>query len=432
MTGAAETYFSAFAIFLKMSAPQVAMLATLPNLLGSLAQLLSAWLGRMLQKRKIIILTGASLQAFALPLMLLPVVFPEHTLVMLAVFITLYYAAAHLCAPQWISLMADLVPARKRGRYFGQRTRLSTITTFTAMCLAGVVLHLADNIADAALGFALLFIVAFISRLLSVYYLGRMHETHPHAAVTEPASSLHWLQQPRFRAALRFSTLYVLMQTAVGISSPFFSIYILRTLEFSYLEFTAIMGISVLVQFLTLNQWGRICDAMGNRLVMITCGAMIPFLPAMWLVSVNFWYLLFVQVVAGFAWAGFSLSAGNTLYELLPRDKQVTYNALQNVIMTTGVFLGSMLGVLVQQNFPTDFIMLGHTFHLTTTILWVFIISTLARIVIAVILLPQLQELRIPRRKISPYTLVFRFTRFNAFSGLIYDIVTRARDHYKK
>ena len=50
--GAGETYFSAFALFLRATAPQVALLSTLPPLLGSLAQIFSAWLGSFLGRKR--------------------------------------------------------------------------------------------------------------------------------------------------------------------------------------------------------------------------------------------------------------------------------------------------------------------------------------------------------------------------------------------
>ena len=43
--GAGETYFSAFALFLRASAPQVALISTLPPLLASSALIFSAWAG---------------------------------------------------------------------------------------------------------------------------------------------------------------------------------------------------------------------------------------------------------------------------------------------------------------------------------------------------------------------------------------------------
>src|SRR5919109_1233110 len=49
--GAGETYFSAFALFLRATAPQVALVSTLPLLLASSAQIFSAWLGNYVGRR---------------------------------------------------------------------------------------------------------------------------------------------------------------------------------------------------------------------------------------------------------------------------------------------------------------------------------------------------------------------------------------------
>ncbi len=428
MSGGSETYFSAFALFLKATAPQVALLATLPNLLGSLAQLLSAWLGHRLQRRKPIIVFGAYSQAATLPLMfLLPWLYPEHAVPVLLVCLAFYYGAGHLIAPQWMSLMGELVPERRRGRFFARRTALATMSSFTALCAGGILLHVFDRLSVTLGGFAVLYLVAFGARLVSAWHLKRMQEPHPHAASIEPVYDLRWLRLPPFRAALRFSRFFILFQSAVGVSAPFFSVYMLKTLEFSYLQYTANTGMAVLVQFLTLRYWGRIGDVMGNRLVLMTTGSIIPFLPALWAISGNFWYLLGVQIVSGFCWAGFSLSAGNILYELIPREKRATYQALQNVIMTLGVFLGSMLGVLVTRFVPAQLSLAGFRIDLPTGMLWAFLLSTLLRSIVALLYMPRIQELREPRRKISPYALVFRFTRFNAFTGLLYEIVTRVR-----
>lgn len=430
MSGGIETYFSAFALFLKASASQVAFLATFPNLIGSLAQLLSAWIGHRMHQRKPLIVIGAYSQAATLPLMiLLPWIFPDYAIPILLVCLIFYYGAAHFTAPQWMSLMGELVSERRRGRFFARRTALATITSFTALCTAGVILHTFDILAITLAGFALLFVTAFIARITSAYHLSQMHEPTAHAASVEPVYSLRWLSAATYRPALRFSLLYVLMQSAVGISAPFFSVYMLKTLEFSYLQYMFNIGMAVLVQFLTLSYWGRISDVMGNRLVLLTTGSIIPFLPAMWVFSGNFWYLLCLQIVSGFCWAGFSLSSGNIMYELIPREKRATYQALQSVVMTLGVFLGSMLGVAVTRWLPTQFTIAGIEFDLLASLFWAFLLSSTMRIIVALVFLPRVQELRKPRRKISPYQLVFRFTRFNAFSGLLYDIVTKVQKH---
>ena len=50
--------------------------------------------------------------------------------------------------------------------------------------------------------------------------------------------------------------------------------------------------------------------------------------------------------------------------------------------------------------------------------------ASLLRILVALAFLPRLEEVRKPRRSMSPRQLVFRVTRFNAFSGLLYEVVS--------
>ncbi len=425
MVGSVETYFSAFAIFLKASAGQVALIATLPNLVGSVGHLVSAWMGHRRNDRLPLILGGARLQAaILLPTVLLPLLFPAYAVPILLVCLSLYYGASHFISPQWMSLMGELVPAHCRGRFFAHRTALVQITTFLTLCLAGLLLHGAERLGMTAWGFGALFVVAIIARLASAHHLGCMREPNPHAASVEAVHDLRWLWQPAYRPALRFSLYFVLTNAAVGVSAPFFAVYMLQDLQFTYLQFMASTGISVLVQFLTLQQWGRIGDAMGNRLVLRVTGSIIPFLPMLWVFSGDFWYLLVLQMMSGFAWGGFSLAAGNILYELVPRERRATYQALQGVVLTSGVFLGSMLGVLVTQALPVEVAAGSVSFTLSSALMWAFLLSTCLRLVIAAAFLPQIPE---PRGDLPPYRLVYRFSRFNAFFGLQYDAVARVR-----
>jgi MFS family permease len=426
MSGGGETYLSAFALFLKATAPQVALIATLPPLLGSLAQLLSAWLVRRLRQRKRLILAGASLQALVwLPLLLLPLLYPGQAILLLVVCTTLYHASGNFAVPLWISLMGDLVPERKRGRYFGRRTRLATMTAFLALVSGGIVLQVFDTNGWTVFGFIALFLSAGIARVISVYHLGRMHEPSMGAA-PEPLPA-GWLGRLRESPAWRFTLYTVCMQGAVAVAAPFFTVYMLRDLHFSYLQFMANTGVAVLVQFLTLNTWGRISDIFGNRLILVTTGSIIPMLPALWLISDNFWYLLSVQVISGLNWAGFSLSGGNFLYELVSGERRSAYMAFHNVFTAMAVFAGGMFGALLTRILPQDITFYGWTWRWDSILLAVFAISALLRGLVALTFLPRLQEVKVPRRQMSPRQLVFRVTRFNAFSGLLYEVVTMFR-----
>ena len=196
----------------------------------------------------------------------------------------------------------------------------------------------------------------------------------------------------------------------------------LRDLQFSYAQFMANTGMSVLAQFLTLSQWGRISDAFGNRRVLAVTGLMLPLMPLLWVVSPNFWYLLLVQALSGLSWAGFTLGATNFLYDLIVREKRATYLAIHNILAGMGVFCGAILGGYLGVVLPERISFTGFTLVWLSPLLGVFAISAAARIVVLLALLPGIQEVR-KVRSISFSSVIFRVTRVHALAGLMFDIV---------
>ncbi|HVY64539.1 MAG TPA: MFS transporter [Gammaproteobacteria bacterium] len=421
--GAGETYFSAFALFLRATAPQVALISTLPPLLASSAQLLSAWAGNYFGRRRLVV-WGCGLQALLwVPILLVPVLFQSHAVAALLALLALYYSANNLAAPQWTSIMRDLVSEKRRGRYFGYRTRLTTIATFLSLVACGVLLHELDTAGRTYFGFVLIFLIAFVARVISVYHVTFLHERPTHGAAPDMHIE-HWWRSLQSTGAIGFSTYVALMNAAVGLASPFFTVYMLRDLKLSYLEFTALSGASVFVQFLMLGTWGRIADVYGNRLVLIVTSISLPVVPAVWILSDEFWALTLFQALSGLAWSGFTLATGNLLYELVPRTRRAAYVAFHNVGTAAGVFAGAMLGAALAELLPEGTVWLDAP-KSRSNLLYLFVISGALRGLIAVLLARRVRELRKPRREITPHALVMRITGFNAALGVLYDFIGR-------
>jgi MFS family permease len=421
--GAGETYFSAFALFLRATAPQVALITTLPPLLGSLAQIFSAWLGTFVGRKRLV-LVGCVLQTLLwLPILLLPTLFPNHAVTALLVLLALYYSANNLATPQWTSIMRDLVSERRRGRYFGYRTRLTTVTTFASLVACGLILHELDTSGRTYLGFVVIFAVALVARSISLYHLTFLHEVE--APSPSPDMHIeHWWRTLRSTGAIGFSTYVALMNAAVGISSPFFTVYMLRDLQLNYLEFTVLTGTSVFVQFLMLTTWGRIADVYGNRLILIVTSISLPVVPLLWLLSDDFWALLLFQCLSGLSWSGFTLGTGNLLYELVPRTRRAAYVAFHNVGTATGVFGGAMLGAALAVILPPRAVLFGAS-EAASNLLYLFALSGLLRAILAALLARRVRELRKPRKAMSAQALVMRVTGFNAMVGLLYEFIGR-------
>lgn len=427
MTGSAESYFSAFAIHLQASTAIIGLLASLPPLLASSMQMVSAWLGRRLGRRKAIIVFGALLQAACLlPLAFIPLIAPDYAAVLLLPIVFVYLCGPNLGAPQWNSLVGDLVPESRRGRFFAERTRLSSVASVSALIVAGLVLDTMDRWTDVYWGFVAIFLFAAAARCTSAYHLQAMHEPVAKVAALEVIEDLSLWRQFRHSRLLRFSLFFAAMQSAVAISGPYFTLYMLRDLALSYFEFMTITVASVLVQFLTLNRWGRLADLFGNRLLLITTGSIITIIPSLWLVSTHYAWLLAVQAISGLAWAGFTLSATAFVFDLTPREHRATLFAVHNILAALGVFLGASIGAVLAGFVPDEITIAGITLTVFSPLYGLFLASCLTRLTVALLFLPLLKEVR-RVRPMSVSGLIFRVTRMHPVSGLIYEIVGRIR-----
>jgi len=427
MSGCGEVYFSAYALSLGADPSEIGLLAAAPPLLGSFAQLLAARIERDAAQRRRLILSGVAVQAFAWPLILiLPWLFPDAAVALFIACVVLYYAAWNFASPVWNSLLGDLVPEARRGRFFARRTRLMSLTTFLALLAAGTVLHQADRQDVTALGFAAIFVLAAFARLYSFHQIREMVEP-PRASPTQIAApNRAWWRRLRQSRFAQLATFNALTSFAVMISAPFFTVYMLRDLGFSYLEFTAVTGVSVLAQFLTLNTWGRLSDVFGNRVILVATGMLIPVMPALWLVSTDFRWILLIQILGGFGWAGFALASSNYLYDTIAPDRRARYLAYNGVLTACGVGAGALTGGMLAEQLPASLAWGGFEIHWPSALSWLFLLSALARAICMLVFLPRLPEPRVVR-PLRASRALFRITQYHAQAGFSFGLAVFQR-----
>jgi len=75
------------------------------------------------------------------------------------------------------------------------------------------------------------------------------------------------------------------MSFAVNIASPYFAVYQLHNLKFSYFVFAGLGTASSVATLLTISGWGRAADRIGNLKVLVATSVLIPFVPLLWLFS---------------------------------------------------------------------------------------------------------------------------------------------------
>uniref|UniRef100_UPI004047881F MFS transporter n=1 Tax=Shewanella sp. TaxID=50422 RepID=UPI004047881F len=430
MTATSDNFFNAYAIFLGASLGQMGWVTGLPQLFGALAQLLSVWLASHFSRRQFIVACATLQAGVVLAMGALAAFQPDNAVWVFIGLAVLYQGFINLIQPHWRAWMGMIVPQRRRGAFFASRTRLTMMASLSVFFVGGGILTLTDSMHMAWLGFSLLFSIAAMGRFTSAWLLLQMHDPEPPAAKTSGVFSqtLYNFQQAWKDNTFRHYSLFVAgMQCMVAISAPFFAVYMLEDLHFTYFEFVMSSVASILTQFITLRFWGRFSDLYGNRLVMIITSCLIPSLPLLWLFSDSFIYILAIQAFSGLAWSGFTLSTANYLYDIRPfRSDFATYAALQAALSVGFVFVGAMVGGVIASYAAEFLVWTGLNAWLSNPIFLVFTISTIMRMLVALWFIPRSVE---PKARPRPelLTLIFRIRGFNAISGVSLDWLTVAK-----
>lgn len=394
MVGIGESYLIPFALFLKASNAQIGFVVSVPQLFGAFFQIISAYLLSNLSNRKQLILAGVGFQAIAwLPLLWLPLLIPEHAVLLLLFGASLYFLLGNLASPPWNSLMGDLVPIDQRGNYFGKRTKIMSLSSFAALFLGGVVLDATRKGDSPAAGFIIIFTIAALFRTASFLYLKKMDEL-PLNQEREKFYLGDFYRQFKGSNFLRFVVYSALISFSVQVSGPFFAVYMLHDLQFSYFQYMIVVGTGVISQYLTYLYWGNFSDRFGNRRVLQITGLLMPALPLLWLFSSNLIYIMGIQLLAGLVWAGFSLSVSIFVFDAVASEKRAVCIAVYSTLNALGIFLGAMTGGLFTKIFPDSFTLFHIHVHLRSNLMFLFLISGALRLIVYLTFLPRIQEVR--------------------------------------
>lgn len=434
MMGCGESYFGVFGIFLKATALQVGLIATLPQLFGAIMQWVSAINMERIQSRRKSVRTGALIQSLAyIPIAVLPFIFNSgHLLIILLILLIIIYQGANgSVVPVWNSLIGDLIPPDMRGRFFGKRNMLTGLCSFMALILAGVTLHVFEKQDIPEIGYLIIFTVACIARLNSARWLSKYDDPPLYVSPDQIFTFRQFIRRAPHSNFAKFVFFVALINLGVSFSGPYFSLYMLRDLEFTYMAFTFVVGVNNITQFLMFRHWGSISDRFGNKKILNLCGWGMAIVPVLWLGSTNIFYLMLIQVYAGIIWSGFNLAIANFLFDAVTPPKRARCVAYQGLVNGFSMFTGSLLGGFTAGHLPQSFTIGSFLWHPVSMLPMVFLISGLIRFVAAYIFLKKFREVR-EVEQIGHRELIFRISHIKPIAGATFSLTTGIFDHRRK
>jgi len=348
-------FLTGFALHLGMNDFMIGLLASLPFLVTVFQLPASIHISRRGARKTTAFHAALAARAawiFVLVAAVVPFGSPSMKLFFILGIIFLSYAAASVSYVAWLSWMSDLIPEEIRGRFFGTRNMLCGASGTVAMLIFGKLLDRlnGESFGSLPLGFGLTFLVAAGFGILGLRFLNGISEpvqtTTCEGGVSLRMLSRHLVEDRNFRKFLVYSLTW---NFSVYFAGPFFTVYFLRDLGYSY-SFVAALGvISGFSDILGMQAWGRISDKVKNKAVIQFASWVAIFLPLAW-VTVRPQCIVFpviLHVLGGGFWAGINLCTNNLLLRITPRQNRPIFLSLFHMVTGLGAAGGPVLGGLV-------------------------------------------------------------------------------------
>jgi len=196
------------------------------------------------------------------------------------------------------------------------------------------------------------------------------------------------------------------------LASPFFTVYMLKTLEVSYMFFGIATAIATLAQIVSSHYVGKLTDKYGDKPIAILghLGTVIIPLLFLFVTKQSLWLIVPVQILSGLVWSAADISRFNLLLALADSKKRAMQVAEYNLYCAIPLIIAPILGGWITENVTL----------ILTGIPLVFVMSSMLRF-LSTLLLFRIQE---PRAK-HEYPLVFVFREamhFHPGRGIVHGI----------
>lgn len=259
----------------------------------------------------------------------------------------------------WMSWTAVLVPVRLRGRYFGFRNSVLSLTNLIVVPLLGLAVSLWPS--GTLQGYGAILVLGIVVGLLSQGCQFFMTDMNPQLLKAVGSDTpkpyrrgihLRFLNDANFLKLLLYLAIW---SFAVNVSAPFFNLYLLDDLAIDVSVVTIYNGLGAGANMLLLIFWGKLSDRIGNRPIMLLVGVLVAVTPLLWLVAgndpISLWvWLPLLHVLGAGTWAAIDLCTNNLMMGVAPVTNQSTYFAIAGAVAgvtgAMGITAGSFLATL--------------------------------------------------------------------------------------
>ena len=355
------TVISAFIADLTGSTIWVGGLSTVLTIAGALPQLFVArWIENRPRKMPYL-LTAIYLRvgSWGILAFLIYSIGDKHPMMLawaLVVMLAIFYAGGGLGNTPYADIIGKVIPAERRGAFFGGKEALAgPLAVGAALGARQILAHV-----KYPNNYALLFGLAALG--LGIASLGFLIMREPVTLLEEiPGRSWgnYWQQIKETSKKLKVLIIIEIFTGFSLMALPFYVVFAREKLgappdAIGWFLLAQILG-GVLANLL----WAYLVDRAGSRKMLVVCGTMSTITPilAIFLAPLGWSALIVVFFLAGATFTGRKVGFQSALLELAPAAERPTYAGLNAVLILPLAFLTLIAGVFLQHgSYPTLFI----------------------------------------------------------------------------
>lgn len=338
LTGGA--FLVALALKLGASNFQIGVLASVGTI-ASIFQLAAIYLIQKYRNRRAIVVYTSFIARTSLVLIAcLPFLFAaDISLNLIIAFLFLHHTLGAIAGLCWTSWMKDLIPEHMLGSFFGQRSRgiqiISIVMNFlVAFALDYIKQHYPNQ---ELLAYCVMFVLGAIAGLYGVYLLARTPE--PRIQMTEQ-NILNLFIIPfknfNFKNLMVFHALWLF---AINLASPFFTVYLLKTLAYPLSYVISLTIIGQVTNILFIRVWGKYSDKYSNKSILQVCCPIYLFCILAWTFTTlpykheyTLPLLVLIHIFSGISVSGVNLALNNIGLKLAPKGDGVFYISAKSIL----------------------------------------------------------------------------------------------------
>jgi MFS family permease len=308
--------FTGFALSVGASEVSIAYFISIGSF-SSLAQILSSTflIHHIKRKKAFVICMGSLHTLFRFSVVLVPLFLTSHRIPVIGLLIGLGMVCWHSAGPIFSGWSSEIIPEDIRARFLGRQTIANLLAGIVASYAAGWYLDLFDQ-SDKYTGFFTIFLAAAIIGMGGFFNLSRVPFKQNESG-NQTGNLLLPFRNRDFRNLLIF---FWVWNFAWSIGSPFYSVFMLKTLQISYSTVAILTSLFMAAMVLGSQLLSGLVDRYGSKAMLQILAIPSMLTPVFWALNRPdfYWFIPLAMVLNGLIFSGMLIAVNALLYATVP------------------------------------------------------------------------------------------------------------------